>query len=40
MEEIGMPHVSEQEGEVFLEAHRAEFVTFKNKIMAKYAGRN
>jgi hypothetical protein len=40
LEEIGEPHISETQGEQFLEARRAEMLAFKKQIMAKYCERN
>lgn len=40
LEEIGEPHVSEAEGEAFLEARRAECLEFKRRLLAEYSERN
>ena len=40
VEEIGMPHISEKEGEEFLEKWRAEFLAFKSRVMREYAESN
>ena len=40
LEEIGEPHVSEQEGMDYLEARRKELEAFKAKILNEYAETN
>jgi len=40
LEEIGEPHISEAEGEAFLEARRAECLAFKKQLMREYAEQN
>lgn len=40
LEEIGEPHISEDEGVAYLEARRAECVEFKHRLLAEYAETN
>lgn len=40
VEEIGEPHVSEDEGHAFLEKWRDECLAFKKQMMAEYAEMN
>ena len=40
LEEIGCPHISESEGEAYLEARRAECLEFKKVLMNEYSERN
>lgn len=40
VEEIGEPHVSEDEGMAYLEARRRECLEFTRRLMAEYAERN
>jgi len=40
LQEIGEPHISESEGEAYLEARRAECLEFCRLLMAEYLERN
>ncbi len=40
VEEIGEPHVSENEGNAYLEARKAECLEFKRMIITEYAEQN
>lgn len=40
LEEIGQPHVSEEQGEEFLEKWRAECLEFKRRLLDEYAQQN
>lgn len=37
LEEIGEPHISEEQGEEYLTAREAEMIEFKNELMKRYS---
>ena len=40
IEEIGMPHISESEGEAYLTARKVECEEFKRQLLAEYSETN